>query len=633
MKGVWKFVGGCFVGAASAVVMSPKSGSELRRQMALRLAHGLERAAGEAPSPAARGTRAAPERPIERAAVGAPVGAKAPRAERATTIEEAPAVAHEPVAEPSAGAAIPSVGRPAEELPPVIEVPTVAFDVAATESSEAVAPMVVEEAAPMVVAEPETVAEEEPEEVPEPEPAMEEEPEEVPEPEPAIEEIPEPEAEEPDLVAGPQVEPEPELAEEPPIEPEPDLAEERRPFGAPPVWTYEDVSPPAPEPAADLTDEWRPVAEPVRPESAALAAAAQSAAAVGPPAAAESPSLTPEEQDAAAEAGIADLRARIEQTKAAVRQALEHPFVTEESVAPPLTEDGVAQEAPVAEEESVVEALPNTADAEAIVTAGEAITVTGEMPPIVEEPPVEEASTIGTPVEPPVETPEQPPPEILGEPPSGTAPESGPSAVDVAEASVWEPRIEEVVPVPPVSPAFVEGTHDHVGAPRDAGELEAVGTAEGVGMYEPAEQPVGGGAREGVDADFDAFRAAFSEGDDAGLWVPPEPVAEPVAEPTVAAELAPSVAESPAPPAQPVGAEEEAAESSEESVVDQAEMRRRIEETRSRLKAKAFDAMASGESALLGREVAEQTSPVDVDEPLDDDVRAVIDKSLSQDDY
>jgi hypothetical protein len=71
--------------------------------------------------------------------------------------------------------------------------------------------------------------------------------------------------------------------------------------------------------------------------------------------------------------------------------------------------------------------------------------------------------------------------------------------------------------------------------------------------------------------------------------------------------------------------------------VDQAAMRRRIEETRNRLKAKAFDAMAGGEAALLSKEQepspSQQAVAPGAEEGLDDDVKAVIDRSLSQDDY
>jgi hypothetical protein len=61
-------------------------------------------------------------------------------------------------------------------------------------------------------------------------------------------------------------------------------------------------------------------------------------------------------------------------------------------------------------------------------------------------------------------------------------------------------------------------------------------------------------------------------------------------------------------------------------------MRRRIEETRARLKAKAFDAMMSGEAALLGRD-SEGRIPEPEEIKLDGDVESTIDESLSQEDY
>jgi hypothetical protein len=67
--------------------------------------------------------------------------------------------------------------------------------------------------------------------------------------------------------------------------------------------------------------------------------------------------------------------------------------------------------------------------------------------------------------------------------------------------------------------------------------------------------------------------------------------------------------------------------------IDQAEMRRRIEETRARLKAKAFDAMMNGEAALLARDSGEKPVPRGADVPVDHDVAETLDESLSQDDY
>ena len=66
--------------------------------------------------------------------------------------------------------------------------------------------------------------------------------------------------------------------------------------------------------------------------------------------------------------------------------------------------------------------------------------------------------------------------------------------------------------------------------------------------------------------------------------------------------------------------------------VDQAEMRRRIEETRARLKAKAFDAMMSGESALLRNDSGTRTVPASDGASLAPDVDSTIDESLSPED-
>jgi hypothetical protein len=71
----------------------------------------------------------------------------------------------------------------------------------------------------------------------------------------------------------------------------------------------------------------------------------------------------------------------------------------------------------------------------------------------------------------------------------------------------------------------------------------------------------------------------------------------------------------------------------EKARIDQAEMRRRIEETRNRLKAKAFDAMASGEAALLARDAEGHEAPEVPEEHIDEDVANALDRSLSPDDY
>lgn len=59
-------------------------------------------------------------------------------------------------------------------------------------------------------------------------------------------------------------------------------------------------------------------------------------------------------------------------------------------------------------------------------------------------------------------------------------------------------------------------------------------------------------------------------------------------------------------------------------------MKSRIESTRSRLKAKAFDAMMTGEAALLGRDV-EGSGQAQTDVPgVDDDIDRTIETSLRE---
>ena len=78
---------------------------------------------------------------------------------------------------------------------------------------------------------------------------------------------------------------------------------------------------------------------------------------------------------------------------------------------------------------------------------------------------------------------------------------------------------------------------------------------------------------------------------------------------------------------------EEASGAARAAAIDQAEMRRRIEETRARLKAKAFDAMMSGEAALLSRDSGDKPVPKSEDHGLDAETDSAIDQSLSQEDY
>jgi len=88
--------------------------------------------------------------------------------------------------------------------------------------------------------------------------------------------------------------------------------------------------------------------------------------------------------------------------------------------------------------------------------------------------------------------------------------------------------------------------------------------------------------------------------------------------------------------------EEPAADGSEASpelrsweggTIDQAEMRSRIEETRTRLKVKAFDAMIRGGTALLSQDDGATPTPPSDDLGLDRDLEGMVDGAFSEQDY
>ena len=195
-----------------------------------------------------------------------------------------------------------------------------------------------------------------------------------------------------------------------------------------------------------------------------------------------------------------------------------------------------------------------------------------------------------------------------------------PVAEAVEEAVVEEPVVEEaVVEEPVVEEPVVEVVEEPVAEEPAVEEPEAEVVEEPV-IEEPAAEVAEEPAVEEPEA---------------------EVVEEPVAEEPAVEEPVAEVAEEPAveePEAEVVEepvAEEPADESAarEDGTIDQAEMRRRIEETRARLKAKAFDAMMSGESALLSRDSGEKSVPQGDDVKLDGEVESTIDESLSQEEY
>jgi hypothetical protein len=498
MKGVWKFVGGCFVGAASAIVVSPKSGRDVRRQIARRLAAGLERT-GVEDEAGPRSRKAAPVWLEEE-----PPAAAEPQPRPAV-------VQHEPVPEPE-----PDVVVAPEPEPVVVMV--------APEPEPEPEPMVLV-VAPELELEPE----------PEPEPVVVVDPEPKPEPEPFV------------LVVAPEPE---QLAEEPPLAETPPIAATMPVVAASP---FDDL-----------------VAEPEVPSA-------------------------PPPGEPLEHPGLEDLRARIEQTKAAVREALERPFVAEEGVTEPAPRELTAEESePVA---AVMAAEPEPQPEPVVAVAPER-----ELAPVI------------------AAASEREPVVAAAEPESPPEAPAAPVTPEAALVTQIDSALEPSPAMPPASPA------------------------EGAGLWVVPETA----ADSGVSAQpVAAFAAPVSEEETADLGpqlrssltevpmgqVPAVPVAEPAApaatEPAPVSSLDKAVAEA-------FSFDETAEEPVEAQVVDQAEMRRRIEETRTRLKAKAFDAMTGGEAALLAREPDAAPPPPVAEEPeaqLDDEVRQAIDRSLTQDDF
>jgi len=315
----------------------------------------------------------------------------------------------------------------------------------------------------------------------------------------------------------------------------------------------------------------------------------------------------------------------------AVEPAAEKPLVE-----PPAAEEA-PEEAPVHEEpaiepepDEVVAVEPAVEPAEPLVAGPPVEEVPAEEPvaetpaaeeptaeepaveqPAVEQPTAEEAAVAEAPPRPfPVW--EQHPEEPAGEDLRARIEETR----ETLEAELAEPFAQEAAEqevVDEVAPAEVVAEEVEVLDEAGAAASEAPAAAESPVVEEPAvvEEPV---ADETV-IEEQALEAPVPTGE----ALPEASVAEAPGAETAVAEVAP---------------EDSAAESPREGgVIDQAEMRRRIEETRARLKAKAFDAMMSGEAALLARDSGDKPVPKGDDHGLDAETDSVIDESLSQEEY
>jgi hypothetical protein len=215
-----------------------------------------------------------------------------------------------------------------------------------------------------------------------------------------------------------------------------------------------------------------------------------------------------------------------------------------------------------------------------------------------EESPVEEAVLEGPVYQAPAPEPEAVAAEVVEEEsPASAAPAPVPHGWDIPyESDAAKDVVAEEPPVELEAEATSTGGVIEEAAPQEAPSL----LADTAAISETAALPDAGPQAEAF-----AEREAVAE---------PEPVVEP----------APMVDEAPA--------EQPAEASREGGSIDQAEMRQRIEETRARLKAKAFDAMMSGEAALLSRDSGEKPVPTADDIKFDNDVESTIDESLSQED-
>jgi hypothetical protein len=272
--------------------------------------------------------------------------------------------------------------------------------------------------------------------------------------------------------------------------------------------------------------------------------------------------VTAAEPEVAEETAFEDLRARIEETRAAVETDIAQPFASVATEA--VVEEAAADEAVVEEAVSEEPVLEGPEYQEPVGSAE---------PDVVVEAPAEEPRAWELAYDkeesPAVEQPQTEAP-VAEEP--------------AAETPVSEEPIAEEAPVSEAAEGLVADiTSSPVAAVAEEAPAEAVAQVEEIEVAAVEEVP----AEELV-------------------------VEEPVVE-------------------EPVAEEEPSAR--EGGTINQAEMRRRIEETRARLKAKAFDAMMSGESALLSRDSGEKPLPKGDDVKLDGELESTLDESLSQEEY
>jgi hypothetical protein len=296
-----------------------------------------------------------------------------------------------------------------------------------------------------------------------------------------------------------------------------------------------------------------------------------------------------------------DLDARIEETRRQVEEELAQPFAGEATVAPPEPET-----VPHVEEPAISEPVAEIAEPDLEPKEAESIEAEVEMTSPVDE-------IVALPAEPEVAEVE-------------TEPEAAPEEEAAVEADnqSWEIEEDDIQVVTEADTAAEEapviiddGSEDDSGfyqippieepeAPAEAAEpveetvMEAPEPVEEVVMEAAAEEP--DVVVEASEEEEMTYLAEPAEG---------EPGVEETDAATTEAEATPQ------------------ADEQDKPDFDREAMRRRIEETRARLKAKAFDAMVQGESFISTETEANSSGEeVDIDSESDD----VIERSLKEED-
>ena len=307
---------------------------------------------------------------------------------------------------------------------------------------------------------------------------------------------------------------------------------------------------------------------------------------------------------------VDDLKSRIEETRRRIRHELEQPFDNAVATRPPESDWTVSTAAPpLAQGALPAEPVAPAFTPEAL--APEAVAVR----PVAVEPALVEPIVV----------------EPVGVEPVAMETVAV-EAVEVEPVPVETIALEEVVAEPvAVEPVTVEKTAVAlVGLEPTAVEPVA---AETIAVESSVAEPV---AIEPLPLEPVAAEPAAAEPPVAVQPVAVQPVAEPVPVEPVAAEQviveadrAETVAESVEVTAET--AEDEAeAELGLDQPVDYDSMKDRIETTRSRLKAKAFDAMMTGESALLGRDLGGTDRGLPKVPGVDRDIDQTIETSLRE---